>query len=77
MATKKSYHVVVSTSGGWNVKKSGSSRASKNFSTKDDAVNWGREISKNHGTEFVIHGRDGRIQQKDSHGNKPIPPKNN
>ncbi len=35
----------------------------------------GREISKNQGSELVIHGKDGKIQQKDSHGKDPNPPK--
>jgi hypothetical protein len=72
---KSSHHVVKSTSGGWDVKKSGASRASKNFATKDEAVHWGREVSKNQKSEFIIHGKDGRIQKTDSHGRDPLPPK--
>ncbi|WP_338587823.1 DUF2188 domain-containing protein [Paenibacillus sp. Y5S-9] len=26
-------------------------------------------------TELIIHGKDGKIQSKDSHGNDPYPPK--
>ena len=75
MATKKSHHVISSPSGGWNVKKSGSSKASKHFREKIDAENWGREVSRNQRTEFVVHGKDGKIQRIDSHGYAPIPPK--
>jgi len=39
------------------------------------AVNTAREISKNQGTELVIHDKKGKIQRKDSHGNDPYPPK--
>ena len=39
------------------------------------AVEAGRKISQNQGTEFYIHGKDGKIQNKDSHGNDPYPPK--
>jgi hypothetical protein len=31
----------------------------------------GRTISRHQGTELVIHGKDGVIQQKDSHGHDP------
>lgn len=73
---RKSHHVVPNSDrGGWNVKKSGASRASKHFDTKAEAVRAGREISRNQKTEFVIHGKNGKIQQSDSHGNDPHPPK--
>ena len=75
MSKQKSHHVVPNPDGGWDIKKSGSERASKHFETKQDAVKQGREISQNQKTEFVIHGMDGKIQQKDSHGNDPCPPK--
>lgn len=42
---------------------------------KEDAVKIGRELSRNAGSELVIHGKDGRIQQKDSHGNDHCPPR--
>ena len=76
MAKKNdSHHVVPNQNGGWNVKKSNSSRASGHFVRKQDAVDAGRQISRNQGTEFCIHGKDGKIQQKDSHGNDPFPPR--
>lgn len=72
---RKEHHVVPNPNGGWDVKKNGADRASIHTDTKQDAVDKGRDISKNQGTEFVIHGKDGRIQQSDSHGNDPCPPK--
>lgn len=71
---KKSNHVVPSSSG-WSVKKSGSVKASKNFDTKDKAINYGRELSKNERTELYIHKKNGMIQNKNSYGNDPNPPK--
>jgi hypothetical protein len=71
---KKSNHVVPSSSG-WAVKKSGSERASKTFCTKEKAINYGRELSKNEKTELYIHKRNGMIQNKNSYGNDPNPPK--
>jgi len=74
--TKKSVHVVPNDGqGGWNVKKSGSQRASVNTETKAEAVKMGRVISQRSGSELVIHGKDGKIQRKDSHGHDPCPPK--
>ena len=65
------HHVVPNTGGGWNVRRGGAERASGHFETKQEAIDRGREISRNAGTEFKIHNRDGRISQSDSHGNDP------
>ncbi|OFX29500.1 MAG: hypothetical protein A2X08_10600 [Bacteroidetes bacterium GWA2_32_17] len=75
MSKQKSHHVVPNSDGGWDVKKAGSERASKHYDKKQEAVDGGREISQNQHTEFVIHGKNGKIHQKDSHGNYPCPPK--
>jgi hypothetical protein len=45
------------------------------FECKQEAVDRAREITQNQGTEHLIHGRDGQIQSKDSHGHDPFPPK--
>jgi len=74
MREQKSHHLVPNPDGGWDVKKAGSERASKHTDTKQEAVEKGRQISQNQGTELYIHGKDGKIQQKDSHGNDPFPP---
>jgi hypothetical protein len=71
---KKTNHVVPSSSG-WAVKKSGSSRASRVFGTKDKAVDYGRKLSINERTELYIHKKNGMIQNKNSYGNDPCPPK--
>jgi len=72
---RKSHHIVPNAGGGWDLKKGGADRASKHFETKRDAVDSGREISRNQKSEFVIHGQNGRIQRSDSHGSDPCPPK--
>ena len=74
MSSKKTHHVVPNPYGGWDVKKGGSEKASNHFDKKTEAVEKGREISQNQGSEFYIHGKDGKIQSKDSHGNDPNPP---
>lgn len=72
---RDTHHVVHNINGGWDVKRGGGRRSSGHFNTKKDAVNAGREISRNQGTEFLIHGLDGKIQFSNSHGNDPCPPK--
>ncbi|MBM6823691.1 DUF2188 domain-containing protein [Veillonella magna] len=69
----KNQHVVPNGSA-WSVKGAGNSKATKNFSTKQPAINYAREISRNQKSELVIHNKDGRIAQKDSHGHDPHPP---
>lgn len=73
--TKKTHHIVPNPNGGWDVKKGGAEKASNHFDKKTDAVDKGREISQNQKSEFYIHGKDGKIQSKDSHGNDPNPPR--
>jgi hypothetical protein len=70
----KSHHVVPNPKGGWDVKRGGANRSSGHFDRKVDAEKAGRDISRNQGTEFYIHDKDGKIQRKDSHGNDPFPP---
>ena len=71
----KTHHVVSNSNGGWDVRKGGASRASSHHDTKRGAIDHGREISRNQGTEFRIHNLDGRISGSDSHGNDPFPPR--
>lgn len=68
-------HHVVPRDNDWAVRRGGSERASGVFDTKREAVERGREISRNAGTELRIHNRDGRIASSDSHGGDPNPPK--
>lgn len=69
------HHVQPHKGGGWEVKKSGSDRASVVKPTKQEAEKAGRDISKNQETEFIVHRKDGTIERKDSHGNDPNPPR--
>ena len=71
---KRNQHVVPHADG-WAVKPAGGNRASSVHDTQREAIDRGREIARNEGTELLIHGRDGQIREKDSHGNDPHPPK--
>lgn len=71
----KNQHVVPAKQGGWNVKGAGNSKATKHFEKKQEAINHARDITRNQDSELIIHNKDGRIAQKDSHGHDPHPPK--
>lgn len=73
--TKKTQHVVKNPDGGWAVKKGGSTKATKVHKTQEDAIRHGREIARAQNAEFYVHGRDGRIREKDSYGKDSCPPK--
>lgn len=62
---------VVPHKDGWANKKGGSDRASSVHDSKRDAEQVAREQSRREGSELVIHGKDGAIQRKDSHGHDP------
>lgn len=68
-------HHVVPHNGTWAVRKAGSTRVSETFDRQSDAIQRGREISRNQETELVIHDRSGLINRKDSHGHDSYPPK--
>lgn len=71
----KNQHVVPSPKGGWDVKGAGNSKATNHTSTKAEATKIARQISRNQSSELIIHGKDGKIQSRDSHGKDPYPPK--
>lgn len=75
MSKRKTHHLVPSPNGGWDVKKGGGKRSIKHFSTKDAGEKYGRSLSRNQKSEFVIHKKNGKIQRSDSHGGDPYPPK--
>lgn len=72
--SKLGQHVVPS-SGGWSVRKAGASRASSTHATQQEAIDAATRIARNQRTELYIHGRDGRIRERNSFGNDPHPPK--
>lgn len=71
----RNQHVTPHPDGGWQVKGAGSLRATVRTSTQREAINIARAISRNQGTELVIHRPNGQIRDKDSHGKDPFPPK--
>lgn len=72
--SKRNQHVVPHE-GGWAVRGAGSQRATAVHDTQAAAVDQARSIARHQGTELLIHGTDGRIRDRDSHGHDPYPPK--
>lgn len=75
MANKKTIHVVPNEDRGWDVKKGGQKRPASHHIKKSTAEQEARRLSKKENSELYIHGKDGKIQRKDSHGGDPFPPK--
>lgn len=73
---KRNQHVVP-LGNGWAVKGAGNDRITVITETKKEAVEVARKIAKNNHSELVIHGKDGKIQDKDSYSysNDTVPPK--
>lgn len=70
----KNQHVTPNKGGGWNIQGEGNKRATKTVDTQKEAIEIARNIAKNQKTELIIHGRDGKIRDRDSYGNDPYPP---
>jgi superfamily II DNA/RNA helicase len=65
---RNEHHLVHNAKGGWDVKRAGWDVALIHRNTKKEAEAAGRALSRDEKSEFVIHGMNGRIQRKDSHG---------
>ena len=70
----KGQHVVPRDSK-WAVRRTGSNRVTRRFDTQREAIDAARELARKQGTEVFIHGRDGRIRERDTYGADPFPPK--
>lgn len=70
----KNQHVVP-TDDGWGVRGEGNERLTSRHETQQEAIDAAREIAINQQSELFIHGRDGKIREKNSYGNDPFPPK--
>ncbi len=59
----------------WAVKGAGNKKATKTVPTQEKAIKVAKKIAKHKESEVVIHGKDGKIRDKDSYGPDPNPPK--
>jgi hypothetical protein len=70
----KNQHVV-RRDDGWAVLGENNSRDTGVYKTQGKAIKEAGKIAENQRSEVVIHGRDGKIRDKDSYGNDPCPPR--
>ncbi len=70
----KNQHVVPHDDG-WAVRGAGNDRPSRVFDRQSDAIDYARGVAQNQQSELLVHGRNGRIRDRDSYGNDPFPPK--
>jgi len=66
---------VVPRDGDWAVLREGAQRDSSHHDTQADAIDAARQTAERERTELFIHGRNGQIRERDSHGHDPFPPK--
>lgn len=70
---RKNQHVVPHTNG-WAVRGAGNSRVTSVHGTQREATERARDIANNQCSEVLVHGRNGRIRERNSYGNDPFPP---
>ncbi|KTD46952.1 hypothetical protein Lrub_1874 [Legionella rubrilucens] len=68
---RNEHHVVPNAKGGWDIKKPNVQSTLGHYSTKKEAVNQARIMSRSAQSELVIHNKNGQIAAKDSHGHDP------
>lgn len=66
---------VVPHSSGWAVKTSGSNKSTKVYTKQSQAIRSAQKIARNNKSELFIHGRDGRIRERNSYSKDYNPPK--
>jgi hypothetical protein len=59
----------------WAVEREGGGRASSLHDQKDAAVEAGRQVAMNEQAELLIHGEDGKIQERNTYKRDPYPPR--
>ena len=76
MGNRSEKHVVPNSDrGGGDVKNNNAQRASKHFDTKAEAMDWAKIQAQKVGAELIPHKMDGTIQNPNSYGGDPCPPK--
>lgn len=72
--SKKNQHVV-KHSDGWAVRGAGNVKVTRVVQTQQDAIKIAKTIAKNQGSELFIHGKNGKIRERNTYGsNDPYPP---
>ena len=66
MANKNQH--VVPLGNGWAVKSEGAGRATVITTKQSDAITVARDIAKNNSSDLIVHGKNGRIRERNSYG---------
>jgi hypothetical protein len=70
MPNKGDVHVV-SSDKGWRVEIEGSARPRSTHGTQAEAAKAARKIARKNSSELLIHGRDGKIRERNTYGKDP------
>ena len=65
---------VVPNGGKWSVRRSGAARASATYETQKEAIARATELARSQNAVVYIHGRDGRIRERNAYGHDPSAP---
>ena len=74
MQTNSAIHTVPSDTGWTNTREGSDRPLGGTYRTQDEAIRAGRVRAKADQVEHLIHGRDGKIRERNSYGNDPNPP---
>jgi hypothetical protein len=64
----KAQHVAPNPRGGWSVRKTGATRATRVFSTESEALNYAREKAQEERGDLFVHRNDGTVRSMDRYG---------
>jgi hypothetical protein len=59
----------------WAVAKPGEIMSAVLFGTQKEAINYGRKKAMKFKSELIIHGRNGKIREKNTYGEDRCPPR--
>ncbi|MBI2355707.1 MAG: DUF2188 domain-containing protein [Candidatus Doudnabacteria bacterium] len=68
-------HIVYRGHNEWAVRREKASRDTIVVDNQQEAFDIARDIAENQGGEVFIHGRDGKIRERNTYKDDPYPPK--
>ena len=68
-------HVTPAPNGGWQVVEATTGRVLATFRTQQEARNYATNVAKANSKEMFVHGKNGRIRERNTFGNDPHPPR--
>lgn len=71
----KNQHVTHRPDGMWQVIGAGNSKATRVVERQSDAIDIAKTIAQNQHSEMFIHGKNGKIRERNTYGNDPFPPR--